>query len=102
MMKIATHLPDEIHSFTYVKNSHWIELEDDNGHKSKLLDNALMRYSCPGCQFMCLTPSNSGPIDCPVCRSSMRQEWNRVQTCFVPEAETFFHMPQREEAEDNE
>lgn len=96
-MRISTNLPAAIHSLMYVKNSHWIELEDHDGRRTRLFDNALMRYTCRACAFLCLCPSNAGPLRCPLCGQTLDQEWQRVQVCFVPEDESDFHMPQAAE-----
>lgn len=94
-MKIQTNLPESVHSLQYVKNHHWIELEDTQGRKIRLHDNGLVRYECPGCKFFCLTASNSGKLGCPVCRTVMVQQWQRMQVCFVPEQESDFQIADR-------
>lgn len=101
-MRVRTNLPDSVHSFTYVKNSHWIELEDTQGTKHKLLDNALLRFDCTECDFFFLTAHNPGNLHCPVCKAAMSQKWQRMQVCFIPEQETTFHMPQTMEDEDED
>ncbi len=95
-LKITTHLPNEIHSITYVKNSHWIELEDHDGVKHKMHDNGMVRYECsdPDCGFACLTFTSHGEILCPLCSGPLVPVWHRMQVCFVPEKESAFAMPQ--------
>lgn len=103
-MKIATNLPNSIHGITYVKNSHWIELEDTNGTRHRMHDNSLVRYECgSSCGFFMLAPSHVGNFTCPACKAGpMRHQWQRMQVCFVPERETDFYMPQADEDESEE
>ena len=92
-MKIQTKLPDGVQSIKYVKNHHWIELEDCEGNKTKLNDNGMIRYECPGCQFYCYTDCNRGILLCPVCRTvNLTKQWQLLQVCFVPEKESNFNM----------
>ena len=93
-MVIDTNLPEEVTSFTYVKNHHWIGLGDKEGRTTKLNDNGLMRYECPTCKNFFLTPCNFGDLYCPVCKVvKMSKSWHRMQVCFVPEKESDFQMP---------
>ena len=89
-MKITTNLPKSVHSFKYVKNSHYIELEDDSGKKTKLLASSLIRGECQDCFYEFYSPSNQGKLSCPSCNGTVEWVWGKVQLCFVPEKESDF------------
>ena len=96
-MRITTNLPPEIHSIKYVKNSHWIELEDNDGRVHRVHDNGMVRYECKNkdCGFAMMTWQNRGSLLCPACQTArLEPVWQRLQVCFVPQKETDFHMPQ--------
>ena len=40
-------LPEEANGFRYVRNHHFIEFEDKDGHTLKVIPEGCMLYSCP-------------------------------------------------------
>lgn len=91
-MKFRTSLPREVHAVTYVKNSHYIELEDDDGNRTKLDASGVVKYECSGCKFMFLAFENHGDIKCPLCgvNGAAKPQWYVPQLSFVPEKPSTF------------
>ena len=91
-MKLITNFPSEVHAVTYVKNSHYLELEDDDGHCTKLDASGVVKYTCEKCGFLFLTFENHGDITCPSCaeQGAAKPVWYVPQLSFVPERECEF------------
>lgn len=91
-MKIKTKLPKQVHALSYVKNSHFIELEDDDGNKTKVNATGVVRYDCIACKYTFLAFENNGEISCPVCRAigAAKPKWYVPQLSFVPEKPSTF------------
>ena len=94
-MRVETNLPDEVHTFTYVKNSHYIKLTDRDGRSLKLIPASLRQGKCKNCPAVFYMESNFGDdIGCPSCGAKeIEWSWGGVQLCFVPEAESDFQPP---------
>lgn len=90
-------------SFKYVKNHHYIELEDADGHRIRLVARTLMKVECvnPECTSTLLIDWKPGaqestlgvPAMCLHCGSSMEYSWGRGQLTFVPEGESAYQDP---------
>jgi DNA-directed RNA polymerase subunit RPC12/RpoP len=90
-MKIRANLPDDIHGFRYVTNSHFVEVEDENGNTAHLLPTGIVKYKCEGCDTEFFMGSNHGVVKCPVCGLQKAKPcWGKVQLSFVPEKESDF------------
>jgi DNA-directed RNA polymerase subunit RPC12/RpoP len=91
-MRLTTDLPCEVHSLTYVKNSHFIKLEDDDGNSTKLDASSVVKYTCEKCGFLFLTFENHGDITCPSCaeQGAAKPVWYVPQLSFVPEQASNF------------
>ena len=91
-MKLTTNFPPEVHAITYVKNSHFLELEDDDGNRTKLDASGVVRYVCEKCGFIFLAFENHGNLSCPDCGElgASKPTWMVPQISFVPEKETPF------------
>ncbi len=97
-MKLTTDLPEEIKSFSYVKNHHYIELEDNSGHKHKVMATGLRKGICQRCSFIFYSEINPGDIRCPVCVSlSVEWTWGNLQLCFIPETPSMFDLNPEDE-----
>lgn len=92
-MKHNVNLPDEVKRFTYVKNHHWIELEDTQGNVTKLTPTALMMGKCKVCTEVNIALYRMGEMRCTYCGSEVEWAWSRPQLAFVPEKESDFMPP---------
>ena len=91
MMKIYTHLPDEIKMFTYAKNHHFIELTDTNGNIAKLNADSVLVGQCLSCGAKLIAFSNMGEMSCTHCGSTnTKWLWANPQLSFIPEKESAF------------
>jgi|SRR6185369_15689979 len=91
-MKLSADLPHEtIRSLVYVKNHHYIELEDHKGNRTKLNATALNVGVCQLCHAMVATDRGVDPdTPCMHCKGKMTWKWSRPQLAFVAEKETDF------------
>ena len=86
--KIRTHLPEDIHGVRYVKNTHFLEIEDDKERVWRGGATGVVKYVCKVCKGFLYSPSNYGRIPCnlPGCGQSMMDpQWHKPQLSFVPE-----------------
>lgn len=103
MTKLTLALPDWVHAFRYVRNCHYIELEDKEGNKARLEARTLLRVECStgGCPTRLYVdwvpgtePTTLGvPPNCLHCGGMLRVAWGTGQLAFVPEGETTFVDP---------
>jgi len=89
-VKITTNLPDDVHGIVYVKNTHFIELEDDKGNRTKLNASGLLIGQCQECKERVVALTNQGKMTCTHCGSAVKWAWTRPQLAFVPEHESKF------------
>ena len=91
-MKISTNLPPHVHGVTYVKNTHFIELEDDEGNRTHINATSIVKYECKDCKFIFFALSNHGTISCPLCgvKECAIPVWYEPQLSFVPEKPSKF------------
>lgn len=89
-MKIETSLPDEINAFQYVKNSHYIKMQDNEKREIKLCAKQVMRGECPKCRYSYYTEMPPQDEHCPRCLTAMTWAWGRAQISFIPEDESDF------------
>lgn len=91
-MKLQTNLPPRVHALAYVKNSHFLEIEDDDGNRTKVSATGIVKYECTGCKFKFFVLTNHGEISCPLCRQNgaAKPQWMTPQLSFVPEKQSDF------------
>ena len=89
-MKVSTDLPVEIHRFVYVKNHHFIELEDKEGNRTKLNASGILIGDCQSCKEKCIALTNNGNMACTHCGGPVKWAWNKPQLAFIPESESTF------------
>jgi len=100
-MKLAADLPQHVHLMKYVKNHHYIELEDKEGNKHKVNATGLLKGECQACHYVFYSDTNRGDIVCPACQSpGVVWHWGRLQLCFIPEEPSDFKLIKPED--DNE
>jgi hypothetical protein len=87
-------LPRGLRGFRYVKNHHYLELEDEKGNELHLPAHGVMRHYCSGCKNRWWTESNVCNF-CPSCGGTdVEKSWGRLQVAFVPERESEFAAPE--------
>ena len=89
-MLIETNLPEQIHGFQYVKNSHYIRLTDDKKREIKLYAKKILRGECPQCKLALYSDGELAGMKCPRCQTPMRWVWGKEQLSFIPDEESEF------------
>lgn len=89
-MIVTTNLPAEVKGFHFVKNHHFVELEDHAGNKIKLNADAILLGQCTACQERVVALSNNGAMMCTHCGGNVKWSWSRPQLAFIPEEESKF------------
>lgn len=92
-LEVRAVLPREIRSFLYVRNHHYIELTDAEGHTIKLVAKSMIRGDCKACSQPVYVESRIGAMTCPHCFGSIGWVWGKAQMAFVPEVESEFITP---------
>lgn len=87
---VRASLPKGIRSFTWVRNHHYVELEDANGNRVKLNADAVLIGECEACKERCIALSNTGAMMCTHCGGCVRWAWSKPQLAFIPEQESKF------------
>ena len=102
-MKLAADLPHHVHTMKYVKNHHYIELEDKAGNKHKVLATGLLKGECQACHYVFYSDTNRGDIRCPACYVT-KVVWTlgKLQLCFIPEIESGFSISNPFEDDDED
>ncbi len=91
-MKIETHLPSDVRSISYVKNHHYIKIEDSAGNTTQLNASAILIGDCESCQEKCLAFNRIGNMRCTHCGGYVKWAWSRPQLSFIPEKESDFNV----------
>jgi hypothetical protein len=89
-MKVITCLPAKIKAFSYVKNHHYVALEDVHGNKTKLNATGILVGDCVECKEKCLALSHQGNMNCTHCGGVVKWAWHKPQLAFIPENESMF------------
>ncbi|MGW8178157.1 MAG: hypothetical protein ACWGQW_05200 [bacterium] len=102
-------LPNEINTFEYTRNHHFVRFRRKGGSELKLVPSGQMLYECDCCEFFCYADSNHGQgLKCPKCYDPLKDtgklhgKWMKPQTVMVPEKETDFEWPEGYPAEEKE
>lgn len=88
--RVTHRLPSSVKEFTWRRNHHWIELEDEDGNRVRLEAISLIKGQCTACKLTVYAMSRYGRMVCPHCASRVAWVWGRGQLAFVPEGETEF------------
>lgn len=90
-VRLTASLPGWVRGFRYVRNHHFIELEDKHGNKVKLHALSLIRGVCLSCGGEVFVKARLGAMTCPHCViGAVEWVWGEAQLSFVPEAEASF------------
>jgi hypothetical protein len=100
-------LPEGWKVRNYVKNHHYIELEDDEGNTYRVMATDLIRGVCIGCKMSFYVEARYGEMCCPHCRGGVNWVWGDAKLAFVPEVGSQFKSsapppPKIEIVEDDE
>lgn len=94
-VSVEADLPNEIRTFEYTRNSHFVRFRRKCGQELKLVPSGQMLYQCDQCDFYCYADSNHGMLPCPKCKSGdLKGRWVKPQTVMVPEEESDFEWPE--------
>lgn len=84
---LTAKLPANVRRFTWVRNHHYVEVEDEQGNKAKLHAGGLVRGECTKCKAVVFATRNEGAMVCPHCLSPVMWAWSKPQLAFLPEHE---------------
>lgn len=92
MVKFTYNMPDDVKSVRYEPNTHFVELEDKKGRKTKMPATSILKCVCLGahCREVFYVQSNMGGLLCPICGSETAKIWGKMQVSFIPEDESEF------------
>jgi len=97
MTNIEAVLPECIHTFTYVKNHHFIKLTDDDGNSTTLRARDIIQFTCHKCNSVFWMGTNQA-AHCPTCLSEdLAKDWVDLQLSFIPESESKFRGPKQKD-----
>lgn len=89
--QLSWDLPLAVHGVEYMRNSHFIELTDAQGRRTRVVASGVLLFVCEDCDTQFFLMSNLGPMHCPRCKSPRtKSQWVVPQTAFVPERESDF------------
>ncbi len=88
---VTANIPTSVRRFSWVRNHHYVELEDEQGNKAKLHAGGMLRGVCTKCNELNYAASNQGAMICTHCLGPVKWQWTKPQIAFMPEHEaTFF------------
>ena len=88
--RISTHLPATVRSFTWVRNHHYVELEDVDGERTRLDATTILLGDCTVCKERVVALTNNGEMTCTHCRGAVKWRYARPQVAFIAEHESRF------------
>jgi len=101
MVILTSNIPGTVKVFRYVKNSHYLSLQDHEGNETTLLEHGVIAYTCGACGLRWWTESNTSTI-CPSCAcSDISQVWVKPQVALIPELESGFELVKKNKEEKN-
>ncbi len=81
-------LPATVRRFSWTRNHHFLEIEDERGNKAKLHAGGLLRGECEGeSRHVVFAVTRDGAMVCGHCLSPVKWQWVRPQLAFLPEHE---------------
>lgn len=87
---VTVSVPDTVRSSKWVRNHHYVELEDERGATIKLHAGGVLRGVCVDCKEVAFVMTEQGAMVCPHCTGKMKWAWNKLQLAFLPEEESRF------------
>ncbi|APU88878.1 hypothetical protein Rctr197k_054 [Virus Rctr197k] len=88
---LRAHLPPGWRIRNYVKNHHYIELEDDQGKTYRVLAVDLIKGVCQSCSQEVYVSTRMGDMTCPHCTTgTVVWVWGEAKLSFVPEVGSRF------------
>ncbi len=91
IQNVKASLPSTVRRFTWVRNHHYVEMEDESGHTVKLHAGGVLRGECTKCHSVIFATTHQGAMICPHCLSPVKWQWSKIQLAFLPEEESKFH-----------
>lgn len=87
---VTAKLPASVRSFKWVRNHHYVQLEDEQDNKVKLHAGGILRGTCTACNQVNYAASHQGAMVCTHCLGAVKWQWTKPQIAFVPESESQF------------
>ncbi len=88
--RVTASLPECVRSFAWIRNHHYVVLEDQEGNTTKLDATALLLGTCVECEEKVVALTNSGAMMCTHCGGCVKWAWSKPQLAFIPEHESKF------------
>ena len=104
MVKFTYNMPDEVKWVRYEPNTHFVELEDKQGNRTKMPATAILKCVCLAahCREIFFVSSNMGALRCPICGGETAKIWGKMQVSFIPEDESDFQTGMTEDIDKEE
>ncbi len=87
---VTAKVPTSVRSFKWVRNHHYVEVEDEDGNKTKLHAGGMLRGVCTKCAEINYAATNQGAMVCTHCLAPVKWQWTKPQIAFIPEHEAQF------------
>lgn len=96
---IESNIPNDVKSFEYGKNHHYLRLQDGDGNETVMVEYGLIKYQCEKCRFIFFALTHQAN-HCARCGySGLKPQWTRPQVALVPEQESDFKMSVKKDGE---
>lgn len=89
-MNISANLPNSVHGMRFVKNHHFVELQDVDGNKIVLDATTILLGDCTACAQRVAAFTNMGAMACTHCGEAVKWRYVKPQLAFVAENESQF------------
>lgn len=90
IISAKAHMPASIRKFSWTRNHHFIELEDEQGNTVKMLAGGILAGECTECKAAVIALQHSGSMRCTHCGGAVKWAWSKPQLAFIPEHESEF------------
>lgn len=91
IVNVKAALPATVRRFSWTRNHHFVELEDEHGNTVKLHAGGVLRGECTACKSVVFATTHQGAMVCPHCLSAVKWAWSKIQLAFLPEEQAKFH-----------
>lgn len=89
-MIVTVNVPTAVKGFRFLKNHHFVELQDADGNKIVLDADTILLGDCTACQAKVAAFTNAGTMTCTHCGGAVKWRYVRPQLAFIAEHESKF------------